>query len=174
MCSYLRMKIRSAVIAAARIKTLLKAANIVFPLLCIACPSVATATGAFTLGAYGPNNVVVGNDIYIKEVLAMTASPQDYTFYFVDGLPTGATASWPELFSGCCATAANPNRGYRPDQPIMLKINVPATVTPNTYNLTLRVQAGGVTQTFPYRLTVNPVPAALPTQVISSIPPIPS
>ena len=175
MNSHYRMTIHDATTGIARVKTLFKAAQIVFPSLCVLCPSLALATGAFTLSAYGPNNVVVGNDLYIQETPQVTVDTATYAFYYVDGLPAGATASWPNILSYCCATApTNLNRAYRPSMPELLKINVPSTVNPATYNLTLRLESGGITQTLPYTMTVKPVPRPLPKQVISSIHPIPS
>ena len=179
MNSHYRMTIHDATTGIARVKTLFKAAQIVFPILCVLCPSLALATGAFTLSAYGPNNVVVGNDLYIQETPTMTVDTLDYAYYYVDGLPAGATASWPYILTTCCPTLTttpptNLNRGYRPSITELLKINVPSTVPTGTYNLTLRIQSGGITQTLPYTMTVNPVPGSLPKQVISSIPPIPS
>ena len=185
MCPYLRMKTHSINTAAARLKSLYKVAIIALPLLCILSPSLALATGVFTLNAYGPNNVVTGNDIYIQETPVVTVDTGTYAYYYVDGLPAGATASWPYIYDAttgthnCCPNlSTNPptstNVAYRPSTAQLLKINVPSTVPTGTYNLTLRLVSGGITQTLPWALNVNPVPGPLTTQVISSIPPIPS
>jgi hypothetical protein len=145
----------------------LKAITIGFSLMCIACSSVAFAYD-FTLSAYGPNRVVVGHDLYIEEVSALTDGTRDYVYYFVDGLPTGVTASWPVIEATCCGG----NTAYEL-QNTLLKINVPSTVPTGTYNLTLRVQSSGVTHTIPYTMIVDPVPGPLPKQPISAVPPIP-
>lgn len=174
-----RMKTYGVDTGIAPLNRLLKQACITFSCLSVLfCPSLAFATGAFTFSAYGPNNVVVGNDIYIEEASTMTTDTGDYSYYYVDGLPAGATASWPSILTSCCpGLQFNPplftNRGWRPSNQL-LDINVPLTVTPGTYNLTLRLQSGGITQTLPYKLNVNAVPKPLLKQVISSIPPIPS
>ncbi|MFZ4699217.1 MAG: hypothetical protein ACOYMG_04130 [Candidatus Methylumidiphilus sp.] len=104
------------------LKTLLKAANIAFPLLCLACPSVSLAYD-FTFTAYGPNRVVSGHDLYVGESSTITEGTRTYGYYFIDGLPTGATASWPTIDAACCGG----NRSWQP-QGTMLKINVPSTV----------------------------------------------
>ncbi|MFZ4701708.1 MAG: hypothetical protein ACOYMG_16800 [Candidatus Methylumidiphilus sp.] len=168
MCSHLRMKTHDANMVIV-LKTLLKAANIAFPLLCIACPSVALAYD-FTFSAVGPNRVVSGHDIYIQELSRVTeGTTGSYAFHFVDGLPAGATVSWPTIAAGCCGG----NRSYRPENTV-LKINVPSTVATGIYPLTLRVESSDVKKAIPYQLIVEPVPGPLPKQVISAIPPIPS
>ncbi len=168
MCSYDSMTIRSVNICIFRPKTLLNATKIALALLCIASPSITFAYD-FTLSASGPNHVVVGHDLYIEEVAAITDGTRDYAYHFVDGLPDGATPSWPEI---AVHNWTPSNMDWKP-QNTMLKINVPSTVPASTYALTIRVQSGGVTHQFPYKMVVDPVPAPLPKQVIGSIPPIP-
>ena len=99
----------------------------------------------FTLGAYGPNRVVQGHDLYVQEVSTITDGTRDYAFYSVDGLPAGATASWPTIETTCCGG----NKNWQPLD-TLLKINVPSTVPTGVYNLTLRIESGGITKQFPY------------------------
>ena len=80
MNSHSRMTIRDNNTGIARVKTLFKAAQIAFPILCVLCQSLALATGTFTLSAYGPNNVVVGNDLYIQETPKVTVDTATYVF----------------------------------------------------------------------------------------------
>ena len=175
MNSHNRIGINSVNTAIASQKLFLTAASIVFTLLLIACPTIASAY-EFSFSAYGPNRVVTGHNLYVEEVSAVTditgitdGSGRAYILYFVDGLPAGATASWPLIQASCCGT----NRGWGPAN-TLLQINVPSTVPVGTYNLTLRVQSGGVTHQIPYTMAVDAVPGPLPKQVISSIPPIPA
>ncbi|MFZ4699215.1 MAG: hypothetical protein ACOYMG_04120 [Candidatus Methylumidiphilus sp.] len=165
---YHQMRIQDANTVIVRLKSLLKAESIVFLLMCIVYPSMALAYD-FTLSAYGSNRVVVGHDLYISEISALTEGTRDYALHYVDGLPTGATASWPKIQETCCGG----NRGWEPHN-TLLKINVLSTVPTGTYNLTLRVESGGVTHKIPYNMVVDAVPSPLPKQVISTIPPIPS
>lgn len=148
-----------------------KKIQLVFLFIWSACSSVAVAYD-YTFGAYGPNRVVVGHDLYVQEKSALTEGTRDFIYYYVDGLPTGATVSWPTIETSCCGA----NKGWQPGGnggSTMLKINVPATVPVGDYNLTLRAVSGGVTHQVPYTMSVDPVPGPLPKQVISTIPPIP-
>lgn len=168
MCSYHRTRIHCTDTAIARVKTLLKATSIAFPLFCIACPSMALAYD-FTLSAYGPHRVVSGHDLYVQETSAITAGTRDFIYYYVDGLPTGSTVSWPTIAASCCGA----NRSWQPGKNL-LQIGVPSTVPTGTYNLTLRAVSGGVTHQTSYTMVVEPVPIPLPKQIISTILSIPN
>jgi len=168
MHSHLSMKTHGANTAIACLKTSLKATNIVFTFLCIACPTAALAYD-FTLEAHGPNRVVQGHDMYLEEVSAVTSGTRDYIYYYVDGLPDGATVSWPTIAASCCGG----NKSYQPGTNV-LEISVPATVPTGTYSLTLRAVSGGITHQVPYTMVIDPVPGPLPKQVISTIPLIPN
>jgi len=163
MCSYHRTITQTTHTAISRIKTLF-----CFAFMCIACPSMALAYD-FTLGANGATRVVLGHDLYVQVTSAITEGTRDYAFYYVDGLPSGATVTWPTADGACCGA----NRNWVPGN-WLARINVPVTVPTGTYSLTLRLESGGVKKQLPYLLIVDPVPRPLPKQVISAIPPIPA
>jgi len=163
MCSYHRTITQTTHTAISRIKTLF-----CFAFMCIACPSMALAYD-FTLGANGATRVVLGHDLYVQVTSAITEGTRDYAFYYVDGLPSGATVTWPTAEGACCGG----NRNWLPGNWVA-RINVPESVPTGTYNLTLRLESGDIKKQMPYLLAVEPTPGPLAKQIIKSIPPIPS
>lgn len=123
----------------------------------------------FSLSISGPTHVVQGHNLYLRLDMAILSGTRDLVQFSVNGLPSGATASFPDLEATCCG----PTTAWAP-APTALKISASPSTTLWTFAINVTAVSGGVTKLSNYLITVDPVPAALPFTPIANYSAIPS
>jgi uncharacterized protein (TIGR03437 family) len=112
----------------------------------------------FTLTAKGPHHVTQGHDVFFLVTAQATAGvDSEQVTPWITGLPSGATASWPDLVRFCCGTTLYRLNGTTPAK-ISTSVTTPAGAYPLTITYTTQ---SGVGRSISYMLYVDPVPGTV-------------
>ena len=123
-------------------------------------PPPTVTTYDFSLGISGPTRVVQGHSLYLGLQLALLRGTRNVVDFSVAGLPSGATASFPELEKYCCGGA----KAWEPG-PTTLRITTTQAVAQGSFPITVSATSGGVTKTAHYAINIDPVPSIEKTNV---------
>jgi hypothetical protein len=112
----------------------------------------------FNLTTIGPHHVTQGHFMFFNVLGTVTAGTDENATPSVTGLPSGATATWPNMEKFCCKTFIWAITGLQP-----VRVDTTAATAVGTYPLTVTYTSkSGVIRTVQHSLVVDPVPGPLP------------
>ncbi len=127
----------------------------------------------YELNTSGPKSVYQGHDLYLFFYGNYTGGTDTDNVLAVTNLPTGISASFPDLEMTCC-TRNGIYWSYGQTFGTLIKITIPSSVPAGDYSVTLSVSGYGITKTlaYPFKIKAIPTQPALPVALSTTPAPL--
>lgn len=123
-------------------------------------PTPTPEPGNFQMGVGGAKRAYAGHSLYVTFFGTRTAGVQDHVYVTVTGLPEGVTASFPDIEKTCCGSGDGLFLwSVAQDFYTSVKLSFPSGFASGNYTIWLRARSNGVSQGFPFTITVRGAPA---------------